>query len=354
MADEQVIQAEPSPAPTMQEVLSNLYQESPDKYAEYKKTGVMPEQPKKEASAASKVQPPEKVESATDKVETVPEPDAGKESQESKKGKLTAAERIGQLIAKNKELEEKLKAVRPAVQDEAKPEVKAEPEKKAKTQIPPKPDPKDKKYLESKGEDPFAEYLEDLAEWTADRKLEKRWAEHTAEQKKADEEKRVAEANKAIETEWNKRVEAASKKHPDLKEVLSAVVQAKLIPQNGPIDAYILDSPLGVEVFYELCSNPDEIARIAALSPVQQIRELDKIERGLATAEEKKDDDIPLDKKEDTAPVIKTTSAKRPPFEAGGRSTAPDDPAEAALKRRDFAAYQKAENAKELARRSKG
>ena len=354
MADEQVIQAEPSPAPTMQEVLSNLYQESPDKYAEYKKTGIMPEPPKKEASAASKVQPPEKVESATEKVETAPETDAGKESQESKKGKLTAAERIGQLIAKNKELEEKLKAVRPAVQEE-KPEVKAEPEKKAKTQTPPKPDPKDKKYLESKSEDPFAEYLEDLAEWTADRKLEKRWAEHTAEQEKAAQEKKVAEANKAIETEWNKRVDAASKKHPDLKEVLSAVVQAKLIPQNGPIDAYILDSPLGVEVFYELCSNPDEIARIAALSPVQQIRELDKIERGLATAEEEKKDDIPLEKKEeDTAPVIKTTSAKRPPFEAGGRSTTPDDPAEAALKRRDFAAYQKAENAKELARRSKG
>jgi hypothetical protein len=337
----------------MQEVLTTLYAESPYKYAEYKKTGVMPEQPKKEASAASKVQPPEKkVESATDKVGTAPDPDAGKESQESKKGKLTAAERIGQLIAKNKELEEKLKAVRPAVQDEAKPEVKADADKKPKT--PPKPEPTDKKYLDSKAADPFAEYLEDLADWKAEQKFETKFAAKKAEEEKAEEGRKVAEANKAIETEWNKRVDAASKKHPDLKEVLSAVVQAKLIPQNGPIDAYILDSPMGVEVFYELCSNPDEIARISALSPVQQIRELDKIERGLATAEDDKKDDIPLDKEENTAPVIKTTSAKRPPFEAGGRSTTPDDPAEAALKRRDFAAYQKAENAKELARRSKG
>lgn len=72
-----------------------------------------------------------------------------------------------------------------------------------------------------------------------------------------------------------KEVDKAIEKHEDFYEALD-VVTALPIPQITS-DA-IMDSPVVADIIYHLGKNPEEADRIAALSPLAQIKEIGKIE----------------------------------------------------------------------------
>jgi hypothetical protein len=73
---------------------------------------------------------------------------------------------------------------------------------------------------------------------------------------------------------------------------------------DSPMRAFITESDIGPQIVYELCKNPQEAKRIAALPAYKQAAEIAKIEERLSPAASKadpKDDDDPDDEPKDKA-----------------------------------------------------
>jgi hypothetical protein len=81
------------------------------------------------------------------------------------------------------------------------------------------------------------------------------------------------------EAAWVQRQQVAATKYEDYTEVVS---DPSLKISEVMAEA-IKDSDVGHDLAYHLGKNPSEAARIAALSPVSQVRELGKIEARLTT-----------------------------------------------------------------------
>ena len=94
------------------------------------------------------------------------------------------------------------------------------------------------------------------------------------EQWLAQEQRRQAEEK--IQTEWSSKKQAARKLHPDFDEVVDSVAAP-----NGPgvADARLamLEDEAGAEILYHLATHPDELKRIAAMSPIAAVREIGRL-----------------------------------------------------------------------------
>jgi hypothetical protein len=232
----------------------------------------------------------------------------------------------------------------------------------AKTSANPKPKIDD---LDPKTNQPkyktFADYEEAKDSWNRQEAIR----EFTESSQKSDQARQQSEAERIIEHTVNERVAAVRKQHSDYNDVLTTALAQKdehgqdafFYTKGSPIDGFFLDSERGHEVMYEIGKNFEQHQHIFArdaqgkylLNPVRQVRELAKIENSLP--------DTPVtagagksgaDKTSSSARPI--TQAARPPHQVSGTGTVAKDSVEQALEDGDFESYQRAQNAKELAR----
>ena len=117
----------------------------------------------------------------------------------------------------------------------------------------------------------YGEFIEALTDWKTDRKLE------AAEEKKqqAQAERAEADKGKTITEAHNARVDEAKTRYPDWGTAFQGLNDNSF---TEPMVVFIFESDHGPDVTYFLAKHRDELARIAALSPIRQASELGKIE----------------------------------------------------------------------------
>lgn len=148
------------------------------------------------------------------------------------------------------------------------------------------------------------EFQKDLRKWDREQiraellgEVEKKTHEVRA---RTEAEKQAAEITKT----FTERLDAVSKKYSDFKEIVEGEDSPALeIPQGSVMDAAILDSEHGAEMLYKLCQKPEEIKRIAALPPMQQAREMFKLEQSLTPAPSEEKEKQPPEPKKSTLPT---------------------------------------------------
>lgn len=145
----------------------------------------------------------------------------------------------------------------------------------------------------------YEAYIEARAEWKAEQALLKH---REAEKKQSVEQTRATEAQK-LQARYQDTVEAARVELPDFDEVVGEAD----IPITDAMRDAILDSPLGAKLTYHLAKHPEEVERIARMSPVQQLKAIGVIEASLSSP-------------------VKTTKAPAPIKPIGGASSVSRDP----------------------------
>ena len=86
-----------------------------------------------------------------------------------------------------------------------------------------------------------------------------------------------AEIEQAQQGTWEAKVAEAATKIPDFKSVVSGVDA----PCSPTMASAIKASPVGVDMYYHLCKNPDIAHDINALDPIQQARAIGRLEAQL-------------------------------------------------------------------------
>lgn len=232
----------------------------------------------------------EAVASDADAVETDEDDQDGEEEaeQETKPKKKSGyvrklEKKDAELAAKDREIE-----LLKQLAEKGKPkEEKVEPEKVTKS-ADSKPDPD--KF------DTYADYTVALTEWALEQKEAKKTQEAT--------EKAQKEKAQEIGKKFNERLNSFKEKTEDFDDVVEAGIKAGHKLDDSAQHA-IIESELSAQLMYELAKNLPELERISKLSPLQQIKELGKIEARLSAPPEKEV------KKQSTAPApIKPVQAK--------------------------------------------
>lgn len=196
--------------------------------------------------------------------ETPPEPEAA-EGEQPKPPKKTAKERIDELTWRLRETERREAALLDRF-TAGQPPATAPQASATTADDDPEPSPDEYVY----GENDLA-YVKDLARYEARQEF-KALQSQTARQTEA-------ERIKSIHAQ---REAAFKAKAPDFDEVVVAGGQQGKWVCTADMAEAIRTSEAGPEVAYHLAKNPDEAARIAALSQVAQIREIGKLEAKLA------------------------------------------------------------------------
>jgi len=136
---------------------------------------------------------------------------------------------------------------------------------------PARPVPAGKPKLESF--ETLEAYQEALTDW----KIDQRDA-----QRKAEEDRQAAEAaERKLQSAWSASEKTARATHPDYDDVVRSV-QAPEGPGVSAARQAMLEEDSGAEILYYLGTHPDELRRIAALSPVSAVREIGKLSARLS------------------------------------------------------------------------
>lgn len=251
-----------------------------------------------------------------------------------------AEARIKELLSQNKELKSKLETLQAT---SVVPPTKTE-------KAPVKPSRND--VDEKSGQPKYAtddEFLEARDKYVAE------LASHQTRQDIAKEtrERQVAEQNRITQQRMVNAVKIATERHPDFSEVLKIETKEtdgkkvttfnspamKAIKTNGIIDAWCLDSDLGMEVLYHLAkAGVEEVERIQAMTPFAAAKELTRLEDKLS---------VPLSTQKPAESSPARTTIKVPPEPAasvGGRGTPPVDDEAAAVEAGDFKRFAKTAN----------
>jgi hypothetical protein len=142
----------------------------------------------------------------------------------------------------------------------------------------------------------YEDWHKALNDYHVDRKFEAKMREF--EQKRTQETQQAQQVRQ--QQEWTAKLNEASSKYDDWD-----VIAESDAPVTGAMSAAIMESDKGPDIAYYLAKHPAEAARIAALSPVSQAREIGKIETTLSRP-------------------VKTSSAPDPIRPVGARSTGGD------------------------------
>lgn len=143
----------------------------------------------------------------------------------------------------------------------------------------------------------YEEYTEALTDWKLDQREAKR--------AQADAAKVQQTAFDAKVSAYKDRETALRAKHADYDEKIDGVVIPDT-PARAKFHETLLESEAGPDLAYFLASNPEEIKRIASLSPNRAVVELGKLEASLSEAEAAPKSAEPLPK---------------PPATVGGKSS---------------------------------
>lgn len=350
MADEQ--NAASSPAAVAVETPSEpipLEQFTSEQRDEWLKTGKTPEAaPKKADATAKESSEPPPAEPAAAEAKPAPASEPGSEQEpkpapgEKRKGQL--ANEIQQLLKQRAELRqenERIAAER-ARTTSAAPAEPAEPAGLTK------PEPEDFEKWEEY-ETAKDVYYERMAEAKATAAVEADRQALSAQAQQAT----LAAQNRKIESDWSKRTKEFIASHPEAKDFNPAVAtlaNSGLVPENSPLDRWILESPRGHILAWHFSQNPDEILRLGELDPsiYQPWGAISPISsRELVTLENSFESKTPA-----TVPVQKEhTAAPKPPVVVSARAAAPADEVEAAIQSGNQGAYMEAMNRRELAAR---
>lgn len=152
-------------------------------------------------------------------------------------------------------------------------------------------------------------FYEALADWKLDQREKTKAA--TAEADKA------KESAAAAQKVWNDRETTFKAEHADYDGLIDEVQ----IPKTASVPAIqqaLIESEIGPAILYDLAKNPDELKRIAGLSPASAVKEIGKIEARLA------------EKKAPEKPQQKLSNAPPPAARVGERTASAgksiDDP----------------------------
>jgi hypothetical protein len=164
-------------------------------------------------------------------------------------------------------------------------------------------------------------------------------AKTAAEQQRTQAERTVAEG-------FAKKLEPVREKYQDFVSV--ALNPDLVIPRGSATDIFLLDSEHAGEVLYYLGQHPEILQGfygehdpkagrfVNKINPAQQFRKLAQIEGTFSGTQ--------------TPPAKPVTQAARPPHQVSGKGTVAKDAVDQAVEDGDFETYQKAQNAKDLAR----
>ena len=168
------------------------------------------------------------------------------------------------------------------------------------------------------------------------------------------------QAEREIGQTLTKKFEPLRAKYADFDKV--ALSDALTIPKGSVAELFILDSDHAGEVLYHLGQHPEILQGFyrdhdpktgkftSLITPQRQFRKLMEIEAqfsGTASSGKSGDD------KSSSSSAKPVTQASRPPHQVSGTGTVAKDAVEQALEDGDFETYQRAQNAKELARLKK-
>lgn len=342
MENGEITQAAASPAAveTSEVELSSL---TDTERHEWLKTGDLPTRGAKtqaESSTAS---------SEVEKTESASASEAGKDQ---KPRRDNAESRIKELLAEKKRLEDELrdarqpKETKTAESSTAKPEQRTE---QPQTLEPPKrPKLEDFKTIEEY-EAAMDEYHDKKSDYKIQQALQK---------DRADREMQKAQA------EFNKYLDEAQKRYPNLKEVLPAFTRE--LAEAHPYVQQFLNVAVDnlADVLMVICQSDEskaEFMREAKADPARAIKRISIVEaevkaelaKGKGAVEVKETPVRGDDGKFQKASETKVTKAPPPAPEVSGKPNAPGDEAEEALKGDNVRAYMDAENAKALRNRSR-
>ena len=302
--------------------------------------------------------------------------DTAAASEAAKPQKKTAASgenRWQKISRENKELRERLQRLESgetaAQKAERERQQASQPaaETKPKAAAKPKIDDVDPKTNQPKFKT-YAEFEEAKDQWLLDegaRKAQEAMGKTHREQQQT-------QAEQIIEKTVNERVTKAREAYPDYDDVMSAALAEKddlgrdalFYTKGSPLDGFFLDADRGHDVLYYIGSHFADCKHIFArdargnylLNPIRQIRELAKIEAKLGAkpaASASSAAAAGTGAAGDGSSAKPVTQASRPPHQVSGTGTVAKDAAEQAVEDGDFETYQRAQNAKDLARLKK-
>lgn len=113
----------------------------------------------------------------------------------------------------------------------------------------------------------YEDFVEALGEWSAEKVNVKK---EIAAAQKQEQERRQTTFNT-----YQEKINAAKTKYTDWDDVIA--IAPNLVYPQTTVDA-IVESDQGADIQYYLCANEAEAARIHKLSPIQQIKEIAKLE----------------------------------------------------------------------------
>lgn len=147
------------------------------------------------------------------------------------------------------------------------------------------------------------------AAWT-ERQISKRVAAEVQKAIRSNSDQQTFEGHKE---KYQERIDAFAAKTPDFRVVMS---NPRLPQLHEDAARLVVASDLGAEVTYHLGRNPDKLARIARMSPVQQAQAIGRLEAELKMP-------TPVVVPPVTKPVVTPTRAPAPPTPVVGGSGTP-------------------------------
>lgn len=115
----------------------------------------------------------------------------------------------------------------------------------------------------------YEEYLDKLTDWKVDKKLAEMSERSTRQQQE--------ESQQSYESQARDNLMKAAEKYDDFEEVVTNPKMTITVPMRDALG----ESELGGEIAYYLGTNLKEAATIAQMSPVQQVKAIDKLEQKL-------------------------------------------------------------------------
>jgi hypothetical protein len=204
----------------------------------------------------------------------------------------------------------------------------------------------------------FAEYEDAKDAWLKTETL-REWQETQAKtQQLTEQQQREREIGQSL----TKKFEPVRAKYADFDKV--ALNENLTIPKGSVTELFLLDSDHAGEVLYHLGQHPEILGSFYAnhdpktgkftslITPQRQFRKLMEIEASL-TGSLGSGTGANGDDKSSSSSAKPVTQASRPPHQVSGKGTVSKDAVEQALDDGDFETYQRAQNAKELARLKK-
>jgi hypothetical protein len=153
------------------------------------------------------------------------------------------------------------------------------------------------------------QYLEALTDYKADQKVKAALSERDKQQEGRQHQSKAQEADAKVAETWKKHEATFKATNADYEETVTPFVEDELQQYSQGAKRAIVESDVGPQLLYHLATHQDDAERISGMSPLQQIKELGKLEDKMAR------------------PAKRTSNAPPPPNPVKGGTSGSKDPA---------------------------